>query len=73
MAISIRLPPDIEARLNALAAATGRSKTFYVTEAIQVQLDDLEDVYLGERTLERVRRGQEEVISGEEFWRGLAD
>ena len=32
MPISIRLPDDVEARLTALAAQTGRSKTYYVTE-----------------------------------------
>ncbi len=44
MAISIRLPGDVEARLQNLAALTGRSKTFYVTEAILEHLDDLEDL-----------------------------
>ena len=34
MAISIRLPSDVETRLKNLAALTGRSKTYYVTEAI---------------------------------------
>ncbi|MGI8841316.1 MAG: type II toxin-antitoxin system RelB family antitoxin [Caulobacteraceae bacterium] len=58
MAISIRLPGDIEARLRDLAALTGRSKTYYVTEAILEHLDDLEDVYLAERELEAIRAGR---------------
>ncbi len=57
MAISIRLPGDVEARLQNLAAITGRSKTFYVTEAICEHLDDLEDLYLAERELEAIRAG----------------
>jgi RHH-type rel operon transcriptional repressor/antitoxin RelB len=57
MAISIRLPVDVEARLQNLAAITGRSKTFYVTEAIRAHLDDLEDLYLAERELEAIRAG----------------
>lgn len=57
MAISIRLPSDVEARLQNLATITGRSKTFYITEAIREHLDDLEDLYLAERELEAIRAG----------------
>ena len=32
--LAIRLSPEIEKRLNRLAKATGRTKTFYVREAI---------------------------------------
>jgi len=41
MPLSIRLPADVETRLNSLAALTGRSKTYYVTEAICEHLEDL--------------------------------
>ncbi|HLW93632.1 MAG TPA: ribbon-helix-helix domain-containing protein, partial [Roseiarcus sp.] len=44
--LAIRLPEDIEARLERLAKQTGRSKTFYAREAILEYLDDLEDLYL---------------------------
>lgn len=57
MAISIRLPDDLEARLQSLATLTGRSKTYYVVEAICAQLDDLEDLYLAEREIEAIRAG----------------
>lgn len=43
VAISIRLTPEDEARLADLARRTGRSKTFYVREAIHEHLDDLEE------------------------------
>ena len=55
MAISIELPSDVEARLQNLAALTGRSKTDYITEAVLEHLDDLEDLYLAEHELEAVR------------------
>ncbi|OYW14638.1 MAG: anti-toxin, partial [Sphingomonadales bacterium 12-62-5] len=32
--MSLRLPVDVESRLSALSALTGRSKTFYAVEAI---------------------------------------
>ena len=44
--LAIRLPAEVESRLEALARATGRTKTFYAREAILEHLDDLEDLYL---------------------------
>ena len=65
--LAIRLPSEIEDRLEALAEATERTKTYYAREAILEHLDDLEDIYLAEQTLERVRRGDEEVVSAAEL------
>ena len=53
--LAIRLPSEIEDRLEALAQATGRTKTFYAREAILEHLDDLEDLYLAEQRLIDVR------------------
>jgi RHH-type rel operon transcriptional repressor/antitoxin RelB len=60
--LAIRLPADIESRLEALAKATGRSKTFYAREAILEHLDDLEDVYLAEQRLIDIRAGKTQTI-----------
>jgi len=60
--LAIRLPAEIEDRLDALAKATGRTKTFYAREAILEYLDDLEDVYLAERRLEDLRAGRSKTI-----------
>ena len=49
--IAVRLPESIESRLDELAKKTGRSKTFYVREAILEHLEDLEDIYLAEQRL----------------------
>ena len=57
--LAIRLPSDIEERLDALAKATGRTKTYYAREAILEHLEDLEDTHLAEQTLERLRSGDE--------------
>ncbi|MGH9779933.1 MAG: type II toxin-antitoxin system RelB family antitoxin, partial [Candidatus Acidiferrales bacterium] len=55
--LAIRLPPSIEKRLEKLARRTGRTKTFYVREAILDHLEELEDRFLAEGVLERIRRG----------------
>jgi RHH-type transcriptional regulator, rel operon repressor / antitoxin RelB len=61
--IAVRLPPDLEERLDRLAKQTGRTKTYYVREAIIEHLDEMEEVYLAEQVLERVRAGKEETVS----------
>ena len=75
MAISIRLPTDIEERLQNLAMLTGRSKTFYVKEAISEHLDDIEDLYLAEQRLIEYRAGRSKTHTLDEVERdlGLAD
>jgi RHH-type rel operon transcriptional repressor/antitoxin RelB len=49
--LAIRLPADIELRLEKLAKSTGRTKTYYAKEAILEHLQDLEDYYLAEERL----------------------
>jgi RHH-type rel operon transcriptional repressor/antitoxin RelB len=70
---AVRLPTATYGRLKALAEKTGRTTTYYIREAVEEHLDDLEDIYLAEQTLERIKRGEEEVISAEEFWRDMED
>ena len=50
--LSLRLPNDVESRLNQLAETTGRTKTFYAKEAILRYLDDMEDTYIAINRLE---------------------
>lgn len=60
--LAIRLPVDLETRLEALARATGRTKTFYAREAIVEHLDDLEDLYLAEQRLIDIRAGKTQTV-----------
>lgn len=64
--LAIRLPAEIEARLDAMAKATGRTKTFYARQAILEYLDDLEDLYLAEQRLSEIRSGESEAVALEE-------
>jgi RHH-type transcriptional regulator, rel operon repressor / antitoxin RelB len=63
MATSIRLTPEIEQRLDFLAANTGRTKAYYLREIIEQGIEDMEDYYLAANVLERVRKGQEQLHS----------
>jgi RHH-type rel operon transcriptional repressor/antitoxin RelB len=70
---AVRLPDESYQRLQVLSGQTGRTATFFIREAIETHLDDLEDIYLAEQALERLRRGEDEVVSAEAFWRDLED
>ncbi len=75
MPTSIRLDPAIEQRLDHLATATGRTKAYYLRELVAKGLDDLEDYYLADATMARVRAGTERVFTLDEVEQdlGLAD
>jgi RHH-type rel operon transcriptional repressor/antitoxin RelB len=65
--LALRLPPEIEKRLDDLARKTGRTKSFYAREAILRHLEDLEEYHLA---LRRLRRGGKRVTL-EELEKGL--
>jgi RHH-type rel operon transcriptional repressor/antitoxin RelB len=73
--VSLRLPDEVSQRLDHLAELTGRSKTFYMIEAIREHLDDLEDLYLAEQRLIEARAGRSKTYTLEAVERdlGLAD
>jgi RHH-type rel operon transcriptional repressor/antitoxin RelB len=63
MATSVRLDSGIEQRLDHLASVTGRTKAYYLRELVVNRLEDLEDFYLADATMERVRKGEETTLS----------
>ena len=73
--LSIRLDDDLAARLERLARVTGRSKSFYVKQAIENHIEDLEDLYAAQQVAKRVAEGRERLIPLEQVERelGLAD
>lgn len=73
--LAIRLPPEIEQRLEKLARKTGRTKTYYAREAILKYLDDLEDLYLAEKRYDDILKGRAKTIPLEDVVKrhGLED
>lgn len=61
--VSVRLPAPVKDRLDALAASTGRTVTFYVQEAVEAHLDDLEYAYILQGEAEAIRRGDMATVS----------
>ncbi|HEX13190.1 MAG: CopG family transcriptional regulator [Desulfurella sp.] len=71
MPVSIRLPKDVEERLDKLSKLTGRSKTYYIIESIKQHLDDIEDIYLCEQRLIDLRSGKTRTYTLEEVEKDL--
>lgn len=65
--LTIELPTELENRLDALAQATGRSKSDYVTEAILEYLEDLADLHLAEQRLREIQNGKSKTVPLEEI------
>ena len=71
--LSVRLPQEVEARLERLAKETGRTKSYYACAAILEKIEDMEDMHLAEHVLDRIRKGEESIVSADEIWRELED
>ena len=61
--LSVRLPENLEKRLSHLSRVTKRPKSYYVREAIERSLEDMEDVYLAETAYEDFLMSKEKAIS----------
>lgn len=68
MAISIRLGPQDEARLAEVARRTGRSKTFYVREAVHEHLDDLEERFSADAIVRDLEESRKPNRPAEQLW-----
>ena len=67
--LAVRLGPDLESRLSAVAKRTGRSKSFYARQAILEKIEELEDIALLEEALRDPDAGQR--ISHDQMMREL--
>jgi len=61
--LSVKLPEELESRLNNLASRTKRSKSFYMREALERYLEEYEDGLLA---LDRLNDKNAEYLSHEE-------
>ena len=69
--LAVRLDKSTEERLANLAQKTGRSKSYYVREALNSYLEDLEDIYLAEKAMEDLRAGRSRTYTLEEVEQDL--
>ena len=72
---ALRIPEELAARYDRLAKSTGRTKTFYMTEALSESIDRLEYEYGVMKKVEDWRAGRLETMTLAELEEslGLAD
>lgn len=72
---ALRMPEDLAIRYDRLAKSTGRTKTFYMTEALAAEIDRLEYEYGLMKKVEDYRAGRLETVTLDELEEslGLAD
>ena len=46
--IAVRLPKEVESRLDSIAERTGMTRSAIIRQALEVHLEEMEDVYLAE-------------------------
>ncbi len=60
--LAIRLPAKIEERLERLAKHTGRTTAYCAKQAIIQHLEDLEDVEIADKRLDKLRTGKTRTV-----------
>lgn len=66
--ISVRLPVEIEERLHKLCTLTKRSKSFYIREALELYLEEVEDLRIA---MERLSRPNQKYLTTAEVLKRL--
>jgi RHH-type rel operon transcriptional repressor/antitoxin RelB len=69
--VSVRLSHYVDNRLHALEEATGRTKTFYVKEAIEVHLEELEERYWADKVAARWEASDRQTRPASKLWAEL--
>ena len=69
--LSVKLPADLEARLNFIARQTNRPKSFYAIEALRMHIEDLEDIYLAEKAHKEFLLSGDKALTTEEVEKAL--
>lgn len=72
---SVQLSDELSARLEALAKATKRTKSYFIREALERLMEDLEDAYLAETAYEAFLKSGKQAADLDDVERrlGLAD
>ena len=68
---ALRMPEDLAIRYDRLAKSTGRTKTFYMTEALAAEIDRLEYEYGLLKKVEDYRAGRLETVTLDELEESL--
>lgn len=68
---SFRTTPELKERMNFLAKTTHRSTSFYYNLLLEDYLDEIEDIYLSEKILSKIRSGKQKTYPAEDVYKEL--
>ncbi|SFZ85173.1 RHH-type transcriptional regulator, rel operon repressor / antitoxin RelB [Devosia enhydra] len=71
MTVTFQLPPALEARIEAIIHRTGRNRDAVIEDILTQGIEDVEDYHRGAEVLERIRNGDEELLSASDMRREL--
>ena len=69
--VAVRITVDEQRRLDELSARTGRSRSFYVREAIQLHLGELEERYWEDQVIQEWENSDQSTRPAVELWSEL--
>jgi len=64
--VTIEMPDEMMKLVEEYAAEAGSAPDAYMREVIEQHLEDLHDIALAEAAMERIKTGEDKVISSEE-------
>ena len=67
MATTVRLNEELERRIKKLAATTGRSQSFYITQMLEDGIDRMEEIYGILHETEQYQAGNLETYSSDDL------
>ena len=67
----VKISDETFNRLKILSERTGRTTAYYIREAIQEHLDDLEDIYFSESAIGDLLKGKDEILGHKDFWKNV--
>ena len=71
MVLGVRISKEMEEKISHLCALSKRSKSSIVKEALENQLEDMEDYYIALERLEQHRKDGEKAIPWEDVKKDL--
>lgn len=66
--IELRIPTELNERLDRLAASTGRTKSYYLVRTLEDHLEETEYIFGLESDAENARRGDLETKPLDDLW-----
>lgn len=69
--VTFRTTVENKKRIDNLAKETKQSSAFFYNYLLDVYLDDLEDIFLGEQFVKKIRNGKIKTVSADNLYKDL--